>query len=128
MRLKLLTVSALIGMTSFAASAEDSYQPRRFVVEVTTEVPGSEAQFRGVVGYNSNLELIEATTPFRRELVSPVGLTAMFQVVNPDGRLLAALYGEENGELRKLGHVEGTGGMIQETPWDQCSTRIFRGF
>jgi len=98
----LIVLAALMSTTN----AGQSYEQRKFVVEVVSDAPGSEQNFRGAIGYGGQLQLIESTTPFRKEL-NAVSLTAMFEATAADGRIAAALYEDEDGKLNKLGDVRG---------------------
>lgn len=107
--------------------AEQSYEKRRFVVEIISDAPGSEQKFRGVIGYDGQLQLIESRTPFRKKF-SAVGLTGMFEATAADGKIVATLYEDQNGKLIKFGDVRGRSGKITEEPWHDCVTRSFGGF
>jgi hypothetical protein len=97
------------------------------VVEVTSDVLGVEQKFKSVIGHDGQLELIESTTPFKREF-NAVGITAMFEAVETEGSILAALHGEKDGEIVKFGHVIGRSGKITEEPWHDCVSRSFGPF
>ncbi len=109
--------------------ARQDHSPQRFLIEVTSQVPGAERTVRGAIGYDSQLELIEASTPFRKEL-NAVGITAMFVVVEPEGNVQVVLYGNGKGtaELTKHGGASGRAVKIVEDPRDPLVPASFGSF
>lgn len=126
-RLISIAITALLVATAGAAEPQKTYPLRRFVIEVTTAAPGVEQAFRAAVGHDGRLEMIEATTPFRKEFKA-TSLTAMFEVTGADGVVRATLYGEQHGSLVSFGNVAGRSGKITDEPWHDCVALSFGPF
>ncbi len=109
--------------------AQQDHSPQRFVIEVTSLVPGAERTVRGAIGYDGQLELIELSTPFKKELKA-VSITAMFAVVEPAGNVQVVVHGNRQGtaELTKHGGASGRAIKIVEDPRDPHVTASFGGF
>lgn len=119
----------LLAISVFTPSllAQQDHSPQRFVIEVTSLVPGAERTVRGAIGYDSQLELIEVSTPFRKEL-NAVAITAMFVVVEPEGDVQVILYGKGTAELTKHGGASGRALKIVEDPRDPLVPASFGSF
>jgi hypothetical protein len=122
-----IAVTALFVLTASAAEPQKAYPLRRFVIEFATAAPGVEQAFRAAVGYDGRLEVIQATTPFRKEF-DAASLTAMFEATNTDGAVRATLYGDQRGTLTLFGNVSGRSGKITDEPWHDCVTLSFGPF
>lgn len=126
-RLISIAIIALLVVTAGAAEPQKTYPLRRFVIEVTTATPGVQQVFRAAVGYDGRLEVIEATTPFRKEFKA-ASVTAMFEATSADGVVRATLYGEQHGSLELFGNVAGRSGKITDEPWHDCVALSFGPF
>ena len=123
------SAAAVFAVISFglALPAEDKLSARHFVIEVTNQARGSERSFRGAVGFDGQLELVEAETPFRKE-VKAVGLTAIFAVADGKGDIQVVLYGTNNNKLVKYGGVSGRAVRIIDDPRDPLVPLSFSNF
>jgi hypothetical protein len=126
-RLISIAIMALLVATAGAAEPQKTYPLRRFIIEVTTAAPGIEQVFRAAVGYDGRLEIVEGTTPFRKEFKA-TSLTAMFEATSADGVVRATLYGERDGSLASFGNVAGKSGKITDEPWHDCVALSFGPF
>lgn len=122
---------AVMAISAFTPSllAQQDQSPQRFLIEVTSLVPGAERTVRGAIGYDGQLELMEVSTPFRKEL-NAVGITAMFAVVEPDGNVQVVLHGNGRGAagLTKHGGASGRAIKIFEDPRDPFVSAGFGSF
>lgn len=121
-----IAIAALFVAAPPTTDSANAHEPRRFVIEVTAGAAGAEQAFRGAIGYRGRVELIESTTPFRKE-ISAASFTVMFEATDAAGVVLATAYGEQDGKLTQLGNVSGRSGKITEEPWHDCVSRSFGG-
>jgi hypothetical protein len=124
-----IALLAISAFTPLLLAQQDHHSSQRFLIEVTSLVPGAERTVRGAIGYDGQLELIEVSTPFRKEL-NAVGITAMFVVVEPEGNVQVVLHGNGKGtaELMKHGGASGRAIKIVEDPRDRLVPASFGSF
>lgn len=128
--MRYLIAIAVLAISAFAPLllAQQDHSPQRFLIEVTSQEPGTERTVRGAIGYDGQLELIEASTPFKKEL-NAVGIRAMFAVVEPDGKVLVVLHGNGGGTAGLTPHGGGSGRAITaEDPRDPLVPASFGSF
>lgn len=122
---------ALLAISAFTPLlwAQQDHSPQRYLIEITSLAPGAERTVRGAIGYDSQLDVIEVRTPYRKEL-NAVAITAMFAVVEPDGNVQVVLHGNGRGasELTKHGGASGRAIKIVEDPRDPLVPASFGGF
>ncbi|WP_161828645.1 hypothetical protein [Steroidobacter agaridevorans] len=121
-----ISVLALAAFTPLLL-AQPEHSPQRYIIEVTSLVPDAERTVRGAIGYDSQLELIEVSTPFRKEL-NAVAITAMFVVAEPDGNIQVVVHDKGTAGLTKHGGASGRAIKIVEDPRDPLVTSSFGGF
>lgn len=126
MRWNALLISAALFSIGASPVLATDVQPRRLILEITATRPGQVQTFRAALGYEDRLEIIEAKTPFKKELVAH-SLTLMFEVLDANGTVLAQLSGEREGKMTFFGNVGGRTGKITDTPWSACETLSFGG-
>lgn len=129
--MRYLTGIALLAVCAFTPLllAQQDHAPQRFLIEVTSLVPGAERTVRGAIGYDGQLELVEVSTPFRKEL-NAVAVRAMFAVVEPDGNVQVVLHGAADGtaDLTPHGGAGGRAIRIAEDPRDPVESASFGSF
>ena len=108
MKVQLLLTLVLLASTSSVFG--EAYELR-----VTSEKGPMVVAFRGAIGHDSQLELIEASTPYSRVLDAS-RLTAMFESIDSSQSLSVELYGELEGETKVIASFGGYAGRIIEEP------------
>ena len=113
MRSILLTIVLVVPVVAGTPSSElCSGEARSYLLEVSAEDAEPGVSFKGAVGHDTQLQLIEATTPHRLELRAS-RIVAVFAPAA--GTLRATLYGlNANGSREKLGHTAGNATLILE--------------
>ncbi len=71
--------------------------------------------FRGVLGHDNQLEIIESSTPYST-VIDASRITAMFKSVDSSQPLLVELIGELEGEIKVIASFGGSAGRIIEEP------------
>jgi hypothetical protein len=110
-----------------AAAEHCSSEPSDYVLEITAEGSGPPIAFKGAIGQNGQVQLIEKSTPQRIELRT-ASFVAMFSTVSGSDSLRATLYGvKPDGSLEKIGHYAGRSGLILENAVCPEMPRSFGG-
>lgn len=119
-----LILILLTGVSALAAAdvpAPCTGESHDFLVEVTSP-SGEPRNFEGVIAWQGELEIINATTPYRLEF-SAARVMAMF---SSDTRITAALYVRNGKSKERVGSITHPKPAIYESV--SCEHPLLRAF